>query len=234
MNYFDFILDKFYPKSKHLGNILSKIMGRKKNQDLRARALKVFKKHNGFLRTSEALKAQIHPRILYELREKGVIEQIQVGLYALKDLSHIDSPDFATIAKLMPEGVICLISALSYYNLTVQIPHFIYVAIKQNSKFPKINYPPVKIFKFSEKTYSPGIEIHKISGIKIKIYSREKTIIDCFKHRSKVGIEVAIEGLKNYWFSKKTDINLLLKFAKISRVEKIITPYLESIVHDQS
>ena len=209
-------------------------MGRKKNQKLRDQALKIFKNHGGLLRTYEALKEGIYPRLLYELRDMGLIDQIQVGLYGLKDLPGLELPDFAIISKLIPDGIICLISALNFHNLTVQIPHFIYVAIKQDKKSPKINYPPVRIFKYSDKTFNKGVETHNVSCIKVRIYSREKTIVDCFKYRSKIGLNVAIEALKYYWHSNKTDINLLLEFAKISRVENIIKPYLETIIHEQS
>ena len=141
-------------------------MGRKKNQKLRDQALKIFKKHGGLLRTHEALKEGIYPRLLYELRDMGLIDQIQVGLYGLKDLPGIELPDFAVISKLIPDWVICLISALNFHNLTVQIPHFIYIAIRHDKKVPKIDYPPIKIFKFSDKTFYEGIETYNISGIK--------------------------------------------------------------------
>ncbi len=208
-------------------------MKRKQKPSL-LKALKIFKSKNGILKTSEAIKAGIHPRTLYELRDCGMIEKLDRGLYGLRGLPDISDPDLVTVAKKVPNGVVCLISALYFHRLTNQIPHCVHIAIPQHIKAPKIDYPPVRFYWFSEKTWESGIEEHVIGGIKVNVYSREKTIIDCFKHRNKVGIEVAIEALKNYWESDNIDLNKIKHLAKISKVEKIIKPYLETIINEQS
>jgi len=198
------------------------------------KALEIFQSKGGILKTSEAIKAGIHPRTIYELSDCGVIERLDRGLYGLAGLPEISDPDLVTVTKKVPNGVICLISALYFHRLTNQIPHCVHIAIPQPIKAPKVEYPPVRFYWFSEKIWEQGIEEHIIGGIKVKIYSREKTIVDCFKHRNKVGIEVAIEAFKNYWESGNTDLEKIQRFAKISKVEKIIKPYLETIINEQS
>ena len=197
------------------------------------KALQIFKKHGGILRYSEAFKLGIHPRTLYALKASGQIEQLQRGLYCLPGLPEHSQPDLVTIVKKIPKGIICLISALYFHNLTTQIPHFIFIALPQGYKPPKIEYPPAKFFWFSKGTHETGIEIHKFKNICVQIYSKEKTIVDCFKHRNKIGLEVAIEALRIYWRQKKTNIDEIIRFAKISKVEKTLKPYLETIINEQ-
>jgi predicted transcriptional regulator of viral defense system len=203
----------------------------KKHQE---EAVKLFKVGGGFLRYSEAIRKGIHPRILYELMDLGIIEKLQRGVYALTDLPDIEEPDLVAISKIIPEGVVCLISALYFHRLTVQIPRWIDVAITQKYIPPQIHYPPVKIHWFSNKFYKTGIEKHNFGGAEIKIYSREKSIIDCFRLREKIGIEIALEALKSYLKQENVNLNLLLEFAKESRVIKILEPYLQALTYDQS
>jgi len=186
------------------------------------------------LRYSEAIAEGIHPRILYELRDLGIIEQIHRGLYALPEIANIEELDLVTISKIIPEGIICLISALYFHRLTVQIPRWVDIAVLRSYVPPKINYPPIQIHYFSDKFYKAGIEAHKFNGIEVKIYSREKSIIDCFRLRKKIGIDVAVEALKNYLKQDHLNINLLLDFAKKSKVIKLLEPYLQALMYDQS
>ncbi len=209
-------------------------MARKKSQHIRDKALKIFKSQGGVLKTSEAIKEGIHPRILYQLRDDGEIELIAKGLYALRGLPGIQQPDFVAIAKKVPKGVICLVSALYFHELTVQIPRWVDVAVRQHYRPPTISYPPVQFHWFSDTYFDKGIEQHDIGGIMIPIYSQEKSIVDCFRIRKKVGVDLALEALKCYWQKGNTDMDLLRKFAKSSRVLKIMTPYIEAITHDQS
>ncbi len=207
---------------------------RKKNKSSHQKALKIFRSEDGILKTSEALESGIHPRTLYELREEGEIEQISRGLYGIAGLPDTSDPDLVTVAKKVPHGVICLISALYFHHLTSQIPRSIDVAIPQHIKAPKIDYPPMRFYWFSEKMWEAGIEEHLMGKVKIRCYSKEKTVVDCFKHRNKIGIEVAIEALKNYWENDHPNLTKINKYAKLSRVDKVMKPYLEMIVNEQS
>lgn len=198
------------------------------------KAINRFQKHQGILKTREAIRCGIHPRTLYQMRDQGIIEQIARGLFRLAKLSSISNIDLVTTAKQAPKGIICLISALDFYGLTTHIPHFVDIAYRRNCRAPSIKHPPIKIFRYSDKSYNLGIEHHVIDGIAVAIYSPEKTIVDCFKFRNKIGLDTAIEALKNYWSrkSKTPNLNIIMKYASICRVEKIIRPYLESLINE--
>ncbi len=197
------------------------------------KAIPLFQKKNGILRTGEAIQLGINPKTLYAMREEGLIEMISRGVYRL--VSHdIDfaNIDLIAVSKRLPKGVICLVSALSFHGLTTQIPHFVYVAYQQGWRQPELDYPPTKIFRYSIKSFESGIEYHKLNGIKVPIYSAAKTVVDCFKFRNKIGIAVAAEALKDYLNkNKNVTVTELLKFARVCRVEKIMQPYIEMIVH---
>jgi predicted transcriptional regulator of viral defense system len=209
-------------------------MGRKKNPKIEQNAIKAFKAHGGILRYHHALKLGIHPRTLYALKKAGVIEQIQRGLFCLHGLPGHSQPDLVTVAKKVPEGVVCLISALYFHGLTTQIPHYVYLAVKKGYKPPKVEHPPVQFFWFSDSSFKQGIESHDLDGVIVRCYSREKTIVDCFKYRNKIGVDVAIEALKKYWQQGKPRLDLIRKFGKACRVERIMKPYIETVINESS
>jgi len=209
-------------------------MARKKNKEIEKKALEIFRIHGGILRSSDAIKQGIHPRTLYALRDAGLIEQIQKGLYCLPGLPGHTQPDLVTVAKKIPQGIVCLVSALFFHRLTTQIPHFIYLAVRRGYKPPKIDYPPVHFYWFSRSNFDIGVELHELDGVTMRCYSKEKTIVDCFRFRNKVGIDVAIEALKKYWQQGKPKLDLIMKFAKAGRMEKIIKPYIEAIINESS
>lgn len=209
-------------------------MARHKSELIRNEALAVFKTLGGIIRTSEALQAGIHPRVLYELRDMGQIEQLERGLFGLTNLPEVEYPDLVIVSKKVPGGVICLISALYFHRLTVQIPRWVDVAVPQKYRPPVITYPPVHFHWYSERVLETGVELHDFNGAPVLIYSPEKTIVDCFRLRRKIGIDVAIEALKTYWHERQINLDLLWKLAKVSRMQRIMKPYLESVMHDQS
>jgi len=180
------------------------------------------------MRTSEALKHGIHPRTLYFMRDHNYLDVLARGTYRLAELEPVDYQDIVTVASKVKQGIICLISALSYYEITTQIPHEVYVAISRKMSYPRLEYPPARFFKFSEKSFKTGINIHKISGIDVKIYSPEKTIVDCFRYRNKIGMDVALEALKLWSRKKNADIGKVMEYAKICRVYNVIKPYIEA------
>lgn len=192
-------------------------------------AIRIIKANKGIISTNEAIKKHIHPRIFYRLRDNGILEQMAYGLYKLKK-HKISNPDFVTVALKIPEGVICLISALAFHNLTTQIPHKIWIAVKRDASRPKVKYPPIYIHQFSGQSFPAGIEKHNFDNIPVKIYSPEKTIADCFKFRNKIGMNIVLEALHFYKTRKKINPSKLIKYAKICRVENIMRPYIESIL----
>jgi len=193
-------------------------------------ARRLFRGHGGTLHTAEALRLGVHPRTLYAMRDSGILEQISRGLYRLAELPPLGNPDLVTVALKIRNGVICLISALAFHELTTQIPHEVYVAVKQGSEPPRLPYPPVRLFWFSGDAFSEGVKIHKVGGVPLRIYSPEKTVADCFKHRNKIGLDVVLEALKTYRRRKSFNVDKLLHCARVCRVEKIMRPYLEALL----
>ena len=190
----------------------------------------IFREHKGILRTSEAIKLGIHPAYLYKLRDEGVIESLGRGIFRLTSMPDFSEPDLVLASKRIPRGVICLISALSYYDLTTQIPHFVYIALPRTSRLPQVSYPPLRCFWYSKKAYEAGVETILVNGFPVKIYSIEKTLADCLKFRQKIGMDIVIEALKEYWRKGRTDLDKLYDYAKICRVEKVLQPIIETIV----
>ncbi len=194
------------------------------------RAAKIFQKHGGILRTSQALKAGIHPTTLYAMRDSGEIEVISRGVFRLSDIQPLGNPDLVTVATRVPHGVICLISALSFYELTTQIPHEVHVALQRGAEEPRLDYPPIKTYRFTGEAFTAGVNIHELDGIGVRIYSPEKTLADCFKFRNKVGLDTVIEAIRFYRERKKIKVDDLMRYATICRVNKIMRPYLEAIL----
>ena len=200
------------------------------NQDRFKKARNIFRRHGGVLRMSEALYTGIHRRMLYSMLEAGVIEQLSRGLYRLADLPPLGNPDLVSVSLKIPNGVICLISALAYHEITTQVPHEVYVALERGTEAPRLNHPPLRVFWFSEESFTVGIEKHKIDSVPVRIYSPEKTIADCFKYRNKIGLDIAIEALKLYRERKRFKRDDLVKFSQVCRVGKIMRPYLEALL----
>ena len=194
------------------------------------RAIKVFRRHGGVLRTSEAIRLGIHPRTLYAMRDAGVLECLSRGLYRIADLPHLSNPDLVAVALKVPTGVICLISALAYHELTTQIPHEVYLALPRGAEPPRLDHPPIRIFWFTGKAFAEGIDTHEVDGVPVRIYGVEKTLADCFKYRNKIGLDTAVEALKAYVSGRRIDIDKLMVYARTCRVEKVMRPYLEALL----
>lgn len=194
------------------------------------RAKELLSLSGGMFRAGEAMKAGVHPRTLYAMRDKGVIERIGRGLYRLADLAPLGNPDLTTVALKIPKGVVCLISALAYHELTTEIPHEIYIAIPRGAEPPRLDFPPLRVFWFGGHTFEEGIEQHDVDGIALKVYSPEKTLADCFKYRNKIGLDVVLEALKFYRQRKRFQVDELMRYARVCRVEKIMRPYVEALL----
>lgn len=190
----------------------------------------VFRQHGGLLKTTDALRAGIHPRTLYAMRDSGFLERVTRGLYRLADMPALGNPDFVSVALKVPGGVICLISALSFHEITTQIPHEVYVALERGARAPHLGNPPLRVFRFSGKAFSEGVEVHEIDGVSVPIYGPEKTLADCFKYRNKMGMDTALEALRLYRARKGLKVENLLEYSRICRVEKVMRPYLEAVL----
>lgn len=193
-------------------------------------ALKTFREHGGTLRTREALDLGIHRRTLYALRDRGLLERLARGLYRLAELPPLSDPDLVTVARKIPHGVICLISALHFHDITGQIPHTVSVAIRRGTEPPRLQFPPTHIHIFSRTTFGAGIETHSIDDTQVRIYSAEKTLADCFKYRNKIGMDTIREAMQLYKSHHEPKPRKLLRFARLCRVEKVMRPYLEAFL----
>ena len=194
------------------------------------RATHLIRQHGGVIRTGKAIQAGIHPRTLYQMRDNGLLEQLSRGVYRLTGQKAVSDPDLIIVATRIPRAVICLISALSFHEMTTQIPHAISIALAQGSDTPRLDYPPISIHRFSKEALLAGVDVHHIDDVPVRVYSPEKTLADCFKFRNKIGMEVVLEALKLYKLRKEFKAGEILKYAKICRVENIMRPYLEMSV----
>jgi predicted transcriptional regulator of viral defense system len=197
----------------------------------REEALAIFAEHGGVLRTKEALELGVHPRTLYALRDAGELERLSRGLYRLADLPPLAHPDLVVVARSYPDAVICLISALDFHDLTTQIPHVVDVAIERGATRPSLDYPPLRVFHFSGEAWSEGVEVHELDGAEVRVYGPAKSVADAFKYRHKLGLDLALEALELYRKRPDFDVGELLRHARICRVEKVMRPYLEALLH---
>jgi len=193
-------------------------------------AERAFRRRGGMLRTSQALKLGIHPRTLYEMRDSNRIVQLGRGLYRLADATESEHLDLMAVAMKVPDAVVCLISALAFHEITTEIPHEVYLAIRHGKEQPRLDYPPLRVFRFSDETISAGIEKHKMEGVTLHLFNPAKTIADCFKFRHKLGVDVAVEALKLCLARRKARPAQILHYARLCRVERVMRPYLEALV----
>jgi predicted transcriptional regulator of viral defense system len=191
--------------------------------------IKIFQKNKGVMKSSQLFELGIQPRILYAMRDNGLVVQEGRGLYRLADEQVWSDPDLAIVSILIPKGVICLISALYFHQITTQIPHEVYVALPKDSEKPRIKYPPTRFFWISPAPFKAGVEIHKVDNVGIRVYSLAKTIADCFKFRNSIGMDVALEALREGLRQKKTTPHEIQRFARVDRVQRIMQPYLETL-----
>lgn len=192
------------------------------------KALMTIRELGGIIRTTDAIQAGIHPRTLYQLRDSGELEVLSRGVYRLTAQGDISDPDLVIVAARVPQAIICLVSALAFHEITTQIPHAVSIALAKGSETPRLDYPPLSVYRFSEAALKEGVETHRIDGISVKVYCPEKTLADCFKFRNKLGMDIVLEALKLYKARKKFNLGELIRYAKVCRVEKVMRPYLEA------
>ena len=175
------------------------------------------------------MRAGVHPRDLYDLRDAGVLEQISRGVYRLADLPPFAEPDLVTVALRLPKAVVALVSALHFHRLTTEIPHEVSVALLQGSSRPRLDWPPLRVYWFSGAMFASGIETHDRDGVRLRVYGPAKTVADCFKFRNRLGIDVAVEALRTGLEERKFTPAELIRAARTCRVERIVRPYLEAL-----
>jgi predicted transcriptional regulator of viral defense system len=193
-------------------------------------AIEAFRKHGGSMRTRQALTGGIHPATLYKLVEEGQLVRLARGFYRLTSTQEFSNPDLAVAAVIAPDSVVCLISALAFHGVTTQIPRVVHLAVPRGQYAGlRLRTPPVKVYRFDAPTFAQGIEVHRIDGIPVRIYAVERTLVDCFKYRNKLGLDVALEALRFARTRKQVSNREILQFAKLLRQDRVIAPYLESV-----
>jgi predicted transcriptional regulator of viral defense system len=159
-----------------------------------------------------------------------VLERISRGLYGVPDSDVTENQSLAEIAKLYPDVVVCLLSALQFHGLTTQMPRQVWIAVDVDGRAPAKSPVPVRVVRFSGGALTEGVEIHNVGSVPVQVYSVAKTVADCFKFRNKIGTDVAVEALRESLRDRRTSPDELLRFAAICRVEKVMQPYLEAVV----
>jgi len=189
----------------------------------------IFRRHGGVLRTYHALELGIHPRTLYRLRDTGRLVLVTRGVYRLAGLPEPSQPHLLVVAVRVPSAVVCLISALLFHGLTTHTSHEVQVALPRGTRSPRLDYPPLRVFRLSGRAYTEGIEAHSIEGVQLRVYNPGKTVADCFKFRNKIGLDVALEALRDYQRKSPGGMDDLWRYAKICRMTQVIHPYLEML-----
>ena len=183
----------------------------------------------GFLRVKDLLAHGIHPEHLRRLCSKGLLLGTGRGIYRLTEADASENITLAAVAKRIPNGVICLLSALRFHNIGTQNPPDVWIALKQKNAPPREKDLPLRIMWFSDASYANGIETHTIEGVSVRITNPGKTVADCFKYRNKIRLDVALEALKECLRKRKCSPSELRKYAKVCRVAQVMRPYLEAI-----
>jgi predicted transcriptional regulator of viral defense system len=170
------------------------------------------------------------PRVtLTRAVRRGHLERVGRGLYGLPGREVSAQGSLAEVALRVPKGVVCLLSALRFHELTTQAPFEVWLAIENKALAPKLDYPPLRIVRFSGAALTEGVEEHSVDGVIVRITGVAKTVADCFKYRNKIGLDVAIEALKEAWAGRRMNIDALWRYSKICRVSNVIRPYIEAI-----
>lgn len=170
------------------------------------------------------------PRVyLLRLYRQGKLSRTGRGIYTLPDAAVTERHSYAEVAKRVPEAVLCLLSALAFHEITTQSPASVWIALGKGARKPAILSPSLRVVRLTGPSLSEGIEEHPVEGVTVRVYSAAKTVADCFKFRNKIGLDIAIETLKDCLRQKKTTVNEIYRYAKICRVSNVIRPYMEAL-----
>lgn len=183
----------------------------------------------GLLRSGDVESLGVPRIVLSRLAARGELERVGHGLYRLPEAEVSEFQGLASVAIKAPQAVFCLLTALQFHELTTQLPRKVWIAMPRGSHAPRVSHPPLRMVQFSGASYSEGIEVFERDQVALRVYNVAKTVADCFKHRHKIGLDVALEALKDALARKKTSVDDLWRYAKICRVSNVMRPYLEAI-----
>lgn len=186
---------------------------------------------NTVIRAKDVEALGIHRQYLKRLCELGLLIHSGRGIYTCPSADITSYHSLVEVTQRVERGVICLLSALNFYQITTEAPFEVWLAISRSSRPPQDKLLPMRIVYMSEETLIEGVEINELQGVKVKVFSLAKTIVDCFKYRQKIGLDIALNALKESWIQKRIQIDEIWYYAKICRVKTVIRPYLESLVN---
>lgn len=187
-------------------------------------------REHGVLRPRDLREHRIPENYLWRLVEQGILERSGRGLYVLAEGEYTEWHSLALACKWVPRGVVCLLTALRFHNLTTQAPYEVWMALERPSRTPRLAYPPLRVVRFSGLAFSEGIEEHVVEGVPVRVYSPGKTVIDCFRYRNRIGLDVALEALRECRRHRRATMEELWHFAQICRVANVMRPYMESLL----
>jgi predicted transcriptional regulator of viral defense system len=183
----------------------------------------------GLLRARDLTSNGIPRAYLRQLEEEGKLEKVAAGLYALPELELTEHHSLVETAKRIPHGTVCLLSALRFHGLTTQAPFQVWLAIDVHAWRPKASTPPLRVVHMSGAALRTGVEVHRIEGVDVPVFNATKTVVDCFKFRNKIGLDVALEALRDLKKTKTFNHDELWRMAKVCRVANVMRPYLEAL-----
>jgi predicted transcriptional regulator of viral defense system len=174
--------------------------------------------------------AGIHRQVLTRMVAAGELERVARGLYRLPDHPVTEQHALGIVGAAVPQGIVCLLSALQFHGIGTQVPSEVWVAIDGRARHPALRYPPLRVVRYTGAALSEGVEAHRIEGRKVHVYNLAKTLADCFKYRNKIGLDVALEALRESWRERRVSIDDLDRYAVICRVQRVMQPYVEALV----
>ena len=183
----------------------------------------------GLIRPRDLTERGLPTVALTRLVRQGRLQRVGRGLYALPDRPVSEHTALAEVARKHPQAIVCLLSALRFYDLTTQSPFEVWLAIPNKARAPKVGYPPLRIVRFSGEALTVGVEDHVIDGVPVRVTSVARTVADCFKFRNKIGLDVALEALQEAWRAKRVSMDELWRYATLCRVTNVMRPYMESL-----
>ena len=188
-----------------------------------------FAKKHFVVRPRDLAELSLPKDYLNQLYQEGIFLKLGRGLYQYPEQAISSHQSLVEVAKLAPKGVISLLSALSFHEIGTQNPFEVWLAIDRKGWRPTINYLPVRYVTMSQEALHAGLEVHQVEGVDVNIFCPAKTVADCFKYRNKIGLDIAIEALKEGWKDRKFTMDQLSKYAITCRVAKVMQPYMESL-----
>lgn len=183
----------------------------------------------GLIRPRDLTERGLPTVALTRLVRQGRLQRVGRGLYALPNRPVSENGALAEVARKHPQAIVCLLSALRFHDLTTQSPFEVWLAIPNKARAPKMDYPPLRIVRFSGAALTRGVEDHVIDGVPVRVTGVARTVTDCFKFRNKIGLDVALEALQEAWRAKRVSMDELWRYATLCRVANVMRPYMESL-----